>query len=419
MQAFGRPVVTLYGELFAYEDGRPYRLLIEALYPVLQQMPAHRLSGILGDLGDLSNALNVLMPGLKRAPSAHEPLAADGLSIEDAICETVRLMAEDSPVLLILDGLQWIDAASLSVFDRLVRHEFPHLLIAALFRTDEAVENLRLRRVLDALGPAVDEWLHVTPLGPLEVHQMAAVLDDQMPADFGLWLYAETKGNPLHAEQLIRAYQEGPGETRFPRERPAASSPEDIILRRLERLPGPCLAALRQAAVLGQSFSFDDLRAALDQPEQRVLAHLELALLAGIMRGDAVKDRFSFDHPRMREAIYTEMLDGVRKRYHGRAARVFEQTQKTGTLDETVDLLAHHFLNAGELENALVYQTRAARRARSLAAYDVASQYVDQSLAVVEQLSHGARNEREREQRRAQRDDLLAARADIDASASR
>jgi hypothetical protein len=113
------------------------------------------------------------------------------------------------------------------------------------------------------------------------------------------------------------------------------------------------------------------------------------------------------------------MLSSVRKGYHWRAAQVLERGGTSGPLDEKIDLLAHHFLRAAEHEKALAYLARAIRRARQLCAYDVALDYVDQALSLVEELSQAATSHVAKTQRSKQKADLLEARAQLQETAPR
>jgi predicted ATPase len=138
---------------------------------------------------------------------------------------------------------------------------------------------------------------------------------------------------------------------------------------------------------------------------------IKFSLEIGIILGQPSDDHYSFSHSLVREVIYTEMLEGVRKRLHRRTARVLIQGGTPGVMDEKIDLLAHHYLRAGEHEQAISYLARASRRARKLYAFDVSLDYINQALALVKQLVHRASDEHERMHREKQRDDLLAAQA--------
>ncbi len=412
-----QPLVNLCCELYAYEDARPYKLFVEALRPTLLELPAHRLSRLLKDLGELSRSLVTLLPDLQPGLTTFSSSDSDCSRLEEAVCKTLQLLTENGTVLLVADSLQWIDPDSLRLFKQLAQQRIPSLLIVGLYCTEELDPDHPLHDALGSLASQIDEQLNVGPLGPIDVHQMTSELNSLVSTDVGLWLYGETAGNPLYTEQVIQAYLEGPSETRSPHEHKTVTTVEDVILRRLERLPDDTLITLRQAAVLGHAFHFDTLRAALDRSEEQVLDDLDSALGAFLIHGHTTEDRYSFAHPLIREVIYAEMLDGVRKRYHWRAARALEHAGLTGPMDEKIDALAYHLPLAGERERALTYLARATRRARQLCAFDTALNYIDRALANVEELSRTAVSDDEREKRRKQRDNLLAARATLETAA--
>ena len=167
--------------------------------------------------------------------------------------------------------------------------------------------------------------------------------------------------------------------------------------------------------LLGHTFSLSRLAAALGQLTTHILDHLANALQLGFINAHPTEDHYQFEHPIIREVIYTEMLSGLRKRYHHRAARVLEQEGQPGLLDAKIDALAHHYLRAGQHEQALAYLARAVKRARTLHAFESALNYLDQALAVVDCLSRTATDAEEQAQRDKQRADLLAARTQIEA----
>jgi len=416
-------LIVLHAELYAVEPSFPYKPFLETLQTTLLGLPAHRLSKLLNDMrdqassagaGDLAQPLSILMPGLRPAMPTFGSSRPNFEQLKDAICKTIRLLTIEQPAVLVMDGVQWTDAASLRLLQRLVQERIPRLLIIGLCRSDTSQPNMALHQALQTLTPWVDERIELKPLGPTDVHLITSAL--KAPSDLALWLYSQTEGNPVHIEQLVHIYQEGPARTEGGPigETSLTITLEEAILRRLERLPEGVLSALRQAAVLGHHFSFNHLLVALDQPAQQVLAHLDSALRAGLLYAHATEDRYQFEHPALREVIYTEMLSGLRKRYHRRAARAIEQEGPPGSLDARIDILAYHYLHAGQHEKALEHLARAIRRARTLCAFNSAIDYVDQALTMLDELEKAATEEHERQQRQKQRADLLAVRSQLE-----
>jgi predicted ATPase len=356
------------------------------------------------------------MPGLQSGLYALSSSRDRYERLEEAILEALRSLALQTPILFVLDGMQWADTASLRLFKRLATQKIPGLLLVGLYRSDAVSAGEGLHQVLEQLDGHLDDEIHVPRLDPSTVYKITATFGNpqQLPPDFGLWAYSETQGNPLHLERLVQNYIEGPSEIRHPDERAKPRSLEDVIIRSLERLSNNVMATLRQAAVLGQTFHLDTLCLALDQPQPKVLAALNSALEAKLVHGHPTADRYNFAHPVIRETLYTEMLTRVRRRYHWRAALALQEKGPSHAMDAKIDLLAHHFLHAEDHEQALVYLARASRRARELGAYEDAIRYLDQAITLVEQLITRAAPDEDPQRRQKQRRDLLDARARIE-----
>lgn len=406
----------LYSELSAYEDSPPYKPFIAPLERALLSQSAYQSAQLLNELGELQHTLVTLMPGLQSGLHALTSSKGRYERLEEAILETLRLLARQSPILFALDGMQWADTASLRLFQRLAAQKIPGLLLVGLYRSDAVNPGQGLYQVLEQLDGHVDDEIHIPRLDPSTVYKITATFGNprQLPPDFGLWAYSETRGNPLHLERLVQNYIEGPSEIRHPDERAKPRSLEDVIIRSLERLSNNVLTTLRQAAVLGQTFHLDTLCLALDQPQTQVLTALNSALEAKLVRGHPTLDRYNFGHPVIRETIYTEMLTHVRRRYHWRAALALQEKGPSHGMDAKIDLLAHHFLQAEDHEQALVYLARASRRARELGAYKDAVRYLDQAITLVEQLIARAKSDEDQQHRQKQRRDLLNARDRIE-----
>ena len=406
-------MAVLRGEAHAFEDNRPYRVFAGVLQQTSDQFPAHRFTYMMRELGDLSRVLTALAPDMMPSLAAYAHSEVDCSRLEEAICEALRFFADDSAILLIIDGAEWVDGDSLRLLTLVVQQKIPGVLTVALCGSDDPGATGYPLAPLESLAPYIDDEMTVENLGPLEVHQMASTADAQLPSDFGLWLFTTTDGNPLFIEQLLTALvlrRPGPG---IPMDRLTGISLQETILLNLEILDSRALDPLRQAAVLGHRFTLRRLCTALDQPEAQVLESINLALRAGLVYGDPCEDRYSFSHPMVRRVMYSEMLENVRRRYHLRAAQALDQDGVAGVLDDRADQLAHHYLRAGDHAQAINYLARSIRRARKLHAWEAATNYTDRALDAVEHLIQEARNDQDRDQRRKQKQDLLAVRSSL------
>src|SRR5436305_1658128 len=93
--------------------------------------------------------------------------------------------------------------------------------------------------------------------------------------------------------------------------------------------------------------------------------------------------RFMFSHALVREALYEELGVTQRVRLHRRIAEAIEVVcadDREAHLGE----LAHHFLEAQELERAIEYSSEAAKRAVSLMAYEEGADLYESALQALE-----------------------------------
>ncbi|MFC2031260.1 BTAD domain-containing putative transcriptional regulator, partial [Chloroflexota bacterium] len=131
----------------------------------------------------------------------------------------LRALAEIHPLLLILDDLQWADAASMSLLFHLGRRiEGSRILIAGAYRPEEASlgrngERHPLDKVVSELKRTYgDVWVNLTEVDvPEGRHFVDALLETEsnsLPEEFATALFEHTGGHPLFTVELLRAMQE-------------------------------------------------------------------------------------------------------------------------------------------------------------------------------------------------------------------
>lgn len=119
---------------------------------------------------------------------------------------------------------------------------------------------------------------------------------------------------------------------------------------------------LRAAAVLGKTFTFEELKAtAGDQKEDVLLDALDEAVGAQLISA-ARDESFTFTHDKIREVLYEELNPIRRRRLHRHAAEALERRRTTSHC--AVEKLAHHFIKAGDYDRGLIY-SKEQRRKRS------------------------------------------------------
>lgn len=219
-----------------------------------QELEAHRPFAVVADC---------LRVDLRELTRAEELLAF----IEaEAEAETAR-----SPVLFVLDDLQWAGPSSLAFLGRLALElpALPALVLAAARPLPRRPELERLAAAIGARGGVQ------VVLGPLEAAVCEAIAEEIIGGEPGPELSARLGscgGNPLFVSELLGALAaENTMQTRPDGsvEVGAAGSPRSLsltVLGRLSFLPAEVTELLALASVLGSSFSASDLSLLTGRP---------------------------------------------------------------------------------------------------------------------------------------------------------
>ena len=325
--ARARGATVLEGRAFEAEAGRPFGPWIDAL----RQLPP----SVVGPA--LRTDLGALLPELAREDGA--PQSRDRL-----FGAVVELLAERAhaapPVVVSLEDVQWLDAASAELVHyvaRMSRHR--SLLVALTARAGELSDNETAQRALRGLRDM--DLLEEVALGPLdreETRELVRTISPDVDADR---VFAESAGHPLFALEVARSLPERPDLL--------PGSLTALIRRRVERLPPEAGDVLRWGAVLGRAFNVDRLSELMALDLDRLLAALDLlerhALLRAPGGGPEGSGAYVFAHEMVRRAVYSDLSQPRRRLMHLRVA------ERLGTVEaaETVAAdLAHHAALAGE-----------------------------------------------------------------------
>ncbi len=296
-ERFGR-VLTCRG--VEAEASLSFAALSELLAPVFDDVAASLLAP---RRRALEIALLRVEPG-ELPPDPH----AIGLAVLDLLC----VIAEQEPVLVALDDLQWLDPGSAGVLQialRRLREERVGLL-ATLRTGPEIAIPVELERSLP------QERLVQLTVGPLTLGAIHTLLGERLGLELTRPELARvqeaTAGNPFFALELGR-------ELVRTGTRPAAGqalhvpdSLRELLGERLARLPGETLDVLLETAALARPTV--DLVAAAHGERPRVLRALEAAAREGVVELDDSRLRFS--HPLLASICYEEAPIWKRRAVH-------------------------------------------------------------------------------------------------------
>jgi DNA-binding SARP family transcriptional activator len=341
-------------------------------------------------VGSRDRELARLVPELaERVPELGPPQQGSGEAgmrhAVDAAAVLLVALAREVPLLVVLDDLQWAVEPDLLLLRRLLtpRGEAP-LLILGLTREDELAGSGALASAIaDLVREPASQQLKLGGLGPGEVATLCREWTgtDELSAT----IHAESGGNPLFAQQMLRDLEE-PG-AELGRERlPVPVAARYLIGQRLAAVKPECARALEIAAVVGSQFDLATLERISGLQGDELAEVLEEAVRSALLVevSDAF-ERFSFAHALIREALVEGLTRARRARIHARVAAALDALAEEGG-EAHLAARAYHWCaagRAGDPERAIGLATEAAEEASSRLAYGEALDLYNSALRLL------------------------------------
>ena len=322
-------------------------------------------------------------------PEARAPVL--DVSPEERRYRAMRVLADlvlshRDPGIIVVEDLHWADPSTIELLG----------LIA------ERLEGAPVLLVLTARPEFEALWLGLPHVGRVDVASLdpphtaelaASIAGTQLPREAHALIHARSEGVPLFVEELTRSVvatglvslEEGAAMIRGRLEDTVPGTVYDLLVARIGRL-GRDAAVAQLAAVLGQEFSADFLRAVA--PEERELdAKLARLIEAGIVqrRGEGGSETFRFSHALVRDAAYGLLLRKRRRELHGRVADVLLRDFRD-LVDARPELAAPHFTESGRVHEAIEYWLKAGGRAVGQYALHEAIDHYQRALELVRTL---------------------------------
>ncbi|MBN2544128.1 tetratricopeptide repeat protein [bacterium] len=281
----------------------------------------------------------------------------------------LRRLAEDVPVIILLDDLQWSDPSSVNLIFKLgktIRTNPFKLLLIGTYRPHDInqpgdyyfkgqqVNQHPFKLMLNELRGykrkeshiTNQDWLEEIELPPLAQDDIAGIItkrfpQNKFPKDFAKKLEEHSEGNPLFITEVLESIAEDEGITcdeegyfilgkdvidKLP------DSIQGVISARIDRLHEQLRKILDYASVNGENFAAQVIDKVLEIDELELAEYLDdLAMKHGLVRHESIQsvreillDLYKFTHVLIHKYVYESISESRRRILHKKFAQVLQ-----------------------------------------------------------------------------------------------
>jgi predicted ATPase/class 3 adenylate cyclase len=325
-----------------------------------------------------------------------------------AVRTLLLAVAEQQPLVLILEDLHWADEISLELLAFLIESidDKPVLVLGI---TRPLVEG-KFKDLLGTTQTRFRDRCRIVKLQSLTVEQSDELLFGllgmpDLPEQFRIQISNRAAGIPFYIEEIIRMLidkqilvAQGGQWLLTSDEDIALEVPEnlqDLILTRFDRLNPVQRSVLQTASVIGREFDTDLLCDVMQFGENsqlhKVLTSLEeKAFILSVPGGGY--GGYLFRHVLTSDAVYRTLLRRDRNRLHGIVGETLEQKYED-QLDSQVEVLAGHYLRSVHLDKALHYLILAGSKSAREYANLQARKYFEEARDLLSEVPHTTEQE--------------------------
>jgi DNA-binding CsgD family transcriptional regulator/tetratricopeptide (TPR) repeat protein len=310
----------------------------------------------------------------------------------EAVLGLLSRLSADTPVLLVLEDLQWADRSTLDFLLFLVRsltHE--RLLVAASYRSSDLHPRHPLRSVLIEIDRARrGERFELQLFNRAELGELVTAILGSTPSAVQVACILElSDGNPFFTEELAAAgVLDRLMSAADIRQLKLPERLRDTLIARVELLSDEAQGVLRAAATAGRHVSHRLLATVCDMPERSLLSALRESVAQHLLVVTPGENAYAFRHALAREAVYDDLLPGERIRLHGAIAAAlsadvslaYSQSRSVATE------LAHHWWEAGDRPRALSALVAAGKDAADVCAFAESERQLARALTLWHQV---------------------------------
>ncbi|MCK4757661.1 MAG: tetratricopeptide repeat protein [Thermoplasmata archaeon] len=318
----------------------------------------------------------------------------------DNILLGLQRASMEKPVLLFLDDLQWSDPTTLNLVHYLARNtRNNNVLILGTYRPEDIVEGpdgSTHHLETSMQGMSREGLFEKIELKRLDAENTEKIVESMLgqtsfEQSFFDKIYKETDGSPFFILEVVKLIiedeaikQNEEGIWLLDKELDELDVPSkiyDVVKRRLNRLMKEQKEILECASVIGDEFKSDIVGSILGLNKIRLLKNLsEIEKTHQLIH--YLQDKYRFDHAKVKEVLYNGIGEELRKEYHKIVGDTIAELHND-SLDEVVNDLAYHYLEAGDLK-AEKYLIMAGDKAKDKYANEEAIRFYEHATELID-----------------------------------
>ncbi len=421
------------GKFDQFNRNIPFSAFVQAFRSLIGQLLsesdadlAHWQTKLLNALGDNGQIIIDVIPELERIigpqPSVPE---LSGSAAQNRFNLLVRkflrvFATQDHPLVIFLDDLQWIDAASLNLLQLLTNDSgTTHLLVVAAYRDNEVFPAHPLMLTLEEMqqqGTQLDT-LTLSPLNEVAITRLVAdtlLCSTIVATPLSQLIYQKTRGNPFFTIQFLQGLHEdsyitfavdaGYWQCDLTAIRQLALT-DDVVtfmVGRLRKLPTMTQEVLKLAACIGNRFDLATLGVVCDRSQEAVAQDLWWGLREGFVvpenetykffQGDRPQEihfetmtiEYRFLHDRVQQAAYSLIPEEQKQITHLTIGQLLLHNTEAEQLEDNIFDIANQFNLGSQLIQHPAERQRlaelnaiAGEKAKTATAYTAADEYLE------------------------------------------
>src|SRR5437870_1092555 len=368
-------------------------------FEIFQQMVAavNPTADVTEELRRLLRPLVVPAPGEESAP-AH----SQKYRLYNRIVQSMQDMygflsageGSGSPLIIIIEDLQWADPSTSELFSFLVGEAKQNrLLVIGTLTADDAAPELIAweQRAREGSFPVV----RVSTLNESMVreHLQSLLGYEDVSDELVRWMLWESTGSPLNIRRVVdyliahgcltwsasgwAAEMDRIRALRIP------GGAASILMEKVEALGDEQRALLETAAIFGEMSEVDLLTRAAGVPAEEAFRVLRDLVRNGLLDEASDGKTVTFPQIHLRDALYNAMNDRRRSELHHRVGHVLEPLLQGGST-QLLGQVAYHFARADEPDKGTRYAVEAGDLAFRTLAHEEATEFYRSALDLMD-----------------------------------